>query len=138
MWDDIKNIKSGKKELREFALVIGIALFIFGSIALWRGKATYPYLYSLGAIFIILGFLLPKVLIPLQKLWMAFSIFIGFFMSRVVLSILFYGIMTPIGQAMKLFGKDLLDERIDRSKSSYWIKRTAEENKTKESYEKQY
>lgn len=137
MFEEIKDIKSTKKELREFGLTIGIILAILGALALWRGKAIGPYFLSIGAGFIILGLTLYGILKPLQKIWMSFSVVIGFFMSRFILFILFYGAVTPIGFLTRLLGKDILDERIDKTRKSYWNERDAVE-KDKISYEKQF
>jgi hypothetical protein len=135
--NDIKNIKSRKKELREFGLTIGGALILFGLIALWRGKASSPYLVGSGVLFALSGMALPGILKPLQKVWMSFSVVMGFFMSRVILCILFYGVVTPIGLVLRISGKDILDEKIDRQKTSYWSD-ISKDIKVKESYEKQF
>lgn len=137
MWSEFKNIKSGKKELREFGIVIAIALTVLATIALWRGRATYPYLYAAAVVFAASGIAVPKMLTPLQKAWMAFSVAMGFVMSRVILSVIFYAVMTPIGLIMKAMGRDIIDERIEKPKASYWHKRP-EGLKAKESYEKQF
>lgn len=137
MWDEIKAIKSDRKTLREFGLTMGAILVILGSVALWRGRPAYPYLLGPGFVLWALGLIIPLALRPFQKIWMAFSIIIGFFSSRLMLAILFYGLMTPMSLIMKIFGKDILDERIDRQRPSYWICRD-EEKKSKESYENQY
>ncbi len=137
MLEEIKNIKSGKKELRDFGLTIGIILVILGGLALWRGKPSFPYLFAAGALFIIFGLAQPRALKPLQIIWMAFGAVVGFFVSRVVLAILFYALLTPMSLAMKVFGKDILDERIDRTEKSYWKERV-ELRKDKSHYENQY
>jgi len=137
MFDELKSIKSDKKKLREFGLTIGIVILVLGGFAMWRGKTTAPYLLTAGAAFIVLGLTIPAILKPLQKMWMGLGIVLGFFVSRVILSILFYGVMTPIGFIMKMLGKDLLDERIDKTKASYWHERDIAV-KPKESYENQY
>ena len=135
--DDIRKIRSGRKELREFGITIGIVLLILSGIALWRGKASFPYFGSFGIAFIALGLVAPGILAPLQKIWMALSVVIGFFMSRLILTALFYGVMTPIGLLTRLIGKDLLDQRLYKDKSSYW-REYAAADKDKESYENQY
>ncbi len=135
--EDISKIKSTRKELREFAFTIGVVLIVFSGLALWRGKSSSAYLFISGLIFTALGAALPAVLKPLQKAWMAFSVVIGFFMSRVLLAILFYGVMTPIGLLTKCLGKDILDQRISRDRASYWRERPVG-IKAKESYENQY
>ena len=58
-------------------------------------------------------------------------------MSRIILTALFYVGVTPIGIIMRIFGKDMLDEKIDKKRSSYWHDRSAEV-KDKKSYENQY
>ncbi|MFH0764738.1 MAG: SxtJ family membrane protein [Candidatus Omnitrophota bacterium] len=137
MWDEIKNIKSGKKELREFGLTIGIILVILGGIAAWRGKPVYPYFLSFGIAFIAAGIIMPAALRFPQVAWMTIAVIVGFFMNRLILSILFYTVITPIGIIMRILGKDVLDQRIDKSAPSYWKKRETT-TKTKESYQNQY
>ena len=137
MIEDIKNIKSGKKELREFGVTIGAVLIALGGIAIWRGKGAAIYFVSFGTVFVVLGLYFPAVLKPLQKVWMSAAAVIGFFMSRFILGIIFYLVITPISMIMKMTGKDILDERIDQTKISYWSQRS-ETDKTKESYEKQF
>ena len=61
----------------------------------------------------------------------------GFFVSRVILFVLFYVVLTPMGLIARLLGKDILDQKIDKSKKSYWQDREGAA-KTKESYENQY
>lgn len=135
--EDIKKIKSGGKELREFGLVVGGVFMALGALMLWRGRPLAPYFLVLGAVLVTLGLAAPKVLTPLQKAWMAFAVVMGFVMSKAVLFILFYGVVTPIGIIMKILGKDILDERIDKAARSYW-KDLPREDKPKESYEKQF
>lgn len=137
MFEEIKKIKSTGKELREFGLTIGIILVILGGVSLWRDKEFYPYFLGIGGLFIVLGLRLPRILKPLQKVWMSFSIIVGFFVSRFILSILFYTVLTPIGLVMRLFGKDMLDQRIDKTCRSYWHDKGAGV-KDKKSYENQY
>lgn len=137
MWDELKKIKSGRKELREFGLTIGAILVILGGVAIWRGKPIYPYFLGFGITFIIMGIILPQILRLPQKIWMGFAVMLGFFMSRIVLAVLFYSVVTPIGIVTRIFGKDILDQRIDKSADSYWKTRDLAA-KTKESYQNQY
>lgn len=137
IWDEIKKIKSGEKELREFGLTIGIVFAILCVLTLWRGKAVCPYFLALAVLFAGFGIILPQALKPLQKIWMAFSVIVGFVASRVIVFVLFYAVLTPIGFIIRVTGRDILDERIDKTKASYWHKRP-EEAKPKEYYENQY
>ncbi len=135
--EDIRNIKSGRKELREFGITIGVVLLVLCGLALWRGRASFPYFAVSGAGFITLGLIFPAVLRTLQKAWMALAAVMGFFMSRLILAVLFYGVITPIGLLTRLLGKDVLDQRLYTSKASYWIDHDGA-SKDKESYENQY
>lgn len=134
--EEIKNIKSEKKDLRNFGLTIGIAAAVLSGLLWWKGKDTYTIFGILSAAFLFFGFLLPNLLKPLQKAWMTLAVIIGFVMTRVILSILFYIVFTIIGVLSRLFGKQFLDLKMDRMQNSYWIKR--EKKIDKSSYEKQF
>ena len=138
MFEELKKIKSGKKELREFGITIGIVLILITLIALFFFKKPLNIkLLVIAGFFAGFGVFFPIVLKPLQKIWMGFSIIIGFFMSRVILSMLFFLVLTPIGLIMRLFGKDILDQKLDKNADTYWhdIK---DGIRPSESYEKQY
>ena len=137
MLNELKNIKSDKKSLREFGLTVGGILVILGFVALWRHKGSYPYLLVPGAALVILGFAIPAALLPFQKAWMTLAVLIGYFMSRLILVVLFYVVITPIGVITRLSGKDTLDERIQKSRASYWMVRDPAP-KDKKSYENQF
>jgi hypothetical protein len=135
--EEIKNIKSGRKALRNFAITIGIALGVIGGLFLWRDKPYYFYCFFAGVAFLLTGFTFPTVLKPFQKLWMIISILIGWVMTRLILIILFYGILTPIGIIARLCGKDFLDRKFNKNANSYWISRETVEC-AKKSYENQF
>jgi len=138
MWQEFKDIKSGKKDLRQFGLLVGAILAVLGAFLLWRGRPSYPYFLVPGLILIFSGAVVPQVLLPFQKAWMIISIILGFFVSRALLVLIFYAVLTPMGLVMKMLGKDILDERIDKNKKSYWIDRIPAEEKDITSYENQY
>ena len=95
-----------------------------------RGAASPP-------IFLFLGLVTPSLLKPIQKVWMSLAIVIGWFVTRVILTVLFYLVVTPIGLVAKLSGKRFLDINFDRGVDSYWIPReTTKFNKR--SYENQF
>lgn len=85
--------------------------------------------------FLLLGFAAPAVLRPVHKLWMGLAFVLGWFMSRLILSLVYYLVLTPIGLAMRVRGKDFLNKKIDREASTYWIKRPKPEM-GKERYER--
>ena len=135
--EDLKNIQSTPRDLRSFGLGVGAVLALIGGLLLWRQSPAYPYFLCAGGALVVLGLLLPRVLMPLQKVWMGFAVIMGWFMTRLILGILFYLILTPLSLSMRLFGKRFLDKKPDPSLDSYWHRR---ENNAggKERYERQF
>ena len=127
MLDQLKNISSTRKDLKNFGLTVGIVLVIISLVQWIFDKSIFPYFLSAGILLIILGALIPTVLKPLQKLWMAIAIIIGWFMNRLIMSILFYSAFTTISVGSKLFGKRFIELKPDQSQSSYWNKRELRE-----------
>ena len=118
--EEIRNIKSEKRDLRNFGITFGVLLGLLGGALWWKGKDTYTLFLFFSGAFFFLGFVLPSILKPLQKAWMAFAVVLGFFMTRVILSVLFYVVFTGIGLGGRLFGKQFLDLKMDHSLKSYW------------------
>ena len=79
-----------------------------------------PLLISI--IFLILGILNSKLLTPLNKIWFKFGILLGNIIAPIVMSIIFFLVVTPIGLLMKLFGKDLINLRKNNNKT-YWTEK---------------
>jgi hypothetical protein len=135
--EEIKNIKSGRKELRQFGLTMGIVLGLLGGFFLWRGKVYYSSFFIISILFLFLGLVLPVLLKPIQKIWMVLAILMGWFMTRIILIILFYLIVTPVGLLARLFGKDFLNRKFEINRDSYWIpKKTIKFDKR--NYENQF
>ena len=88
--EEIKNIKSEKKDLRDFGITFGVVLGLLAGALWWKGKDTYTIFIALSAAFFFFGLVLPRLLTPLQKVWMMFAVVLGWFMTRLILSILFY------------------------------------------------
>ena len=137
MLEEIKNIKSEKSDLRKFGITIGVILLIIAGFLFWKEKESFQILLTFGVTFCILGIAIPFILKPIYWVWMIFATILGWIMTRVILSLLFYIIFTPIGLILRFFGKQFLELRWDKSKESYWNYRT-NERLIKENYEKQF
>ena len=137
MLEEIKNIKSEKSDLRMFGITIGVILLIIAGFLFWKEKESFQILLTFGITFCILGIAIPFILKPIYWIWMIFATILGWIMTRVILSLLFYFIITPIGLIPRFFGKQFLELRWDKSKESYWNFRT-NERRQKEDYEKQF
>jgi len=100
--------------------LVGGVLSALGALLLWRGRSSAPFFLAPGIILVIAGALVPSLLKPIQKAWMTLAILMGWVMTRVLLSALFYLTLTPIGFILRLMGKDLLDQKLEPQKQSYW------------------
>ena len=134
--EEIKNIKSDKKELKKFGGQVGGMLILIGALLFVFAKLLAPIFIGIGGLLAIVAFLFPVLLLPLQKSWMALAVVLGFIMTRVILSILFYLVITPINIISRLFGKDFLNLKIEKDKKSYWNIRDEEYKQS--STEKQF
>lgn len=137
---EIRNIKSGRKERHQFAVVIAVALLLVGGFLYWRGHiyALFPILAAvlLAPVAIDKAFKTDTaiILLPLQKAWMAIAVVIGHFVSRIILGLFFFGIFTSVRAINRLVGKPLLDtEWNERDRDSYWIPRDPSEYKPEHS-----
>ena len=137
MFEEIKNIKSEKSDIRNFGIILGIILLLISGFLFWKEKESYQIFSGIGITLSLIAIAIPSVLKPVYWMWMIFGIILGWFMTRVILSLLFYIIITTIGLTLRLFGKQFLELRWDKSKESYWNFRTNEHLK-KENYEKQF
>ena len=134
--NDINNIPSSRKELKSFGLTIGIVLIFIGGLNLWRHRSQGVYFLGAGALLMLLGFVAPTMLKPFQKSWMALALLMGWVMTRVILCLLFYVVVTPIalfaqGVRRRFFGKD------KQALQSHWIAREGDPA-DKSRYEKQF
>ena len=118
--NEIKNIKSDSAALKSFSRVMAVALGILGFISILR-QGDYALHFFISALsFFTLGFVCPSSLKPIQKIWMSLSIIMGWIMTRIILGILFYLVVTPINLLLRITKKELLNCNIDKNRESYW------------------
>ncbi|HCV43896.1 MAG TPA: hypothetical protein DGH68_10470 [Bacteroidetes bacterium] len=112
--------------------VLGTVLFLSHShLSGWLGwdwqqgleSSAWKWFIGVGAGLFGLSHIAYPVMKPIHFAWMRFSQVLAWISTRVILSIFFYLVITPMGLLMRLLGKDLLDKKIDRSAKSYWKKR---------------
>ena len=137
IWTELKNIDSSEKEIRKFAYTLGIFLVIVGVVISLLNKRVYPIPLVTGIVLLITGASFPKILLPIQKVWMGLAVILGFISTRIILSILYFIVLTPIAFVARLRGKDFLNERIEKNKTSYWNRRLTD-SKQQNNLTKQY
>jgi hypothetical protein len=134
---EIKAIDTSPKKIRDTGITFFLVFVLIGGILLYKGRHSGYAFFAAGILFIALGGWVPGWLKPFHKAWMTLSLVLGYFTSRLILCILYYCVLTPIGLIIRLSGKDLLDRQWDREASSYWIKKERQ-SLDKEQYKKLY
>lgn len=125
IFQEIQQLDTSNKAIRKFCVVIAVALGVIGSFIYLKTQSltTVQWLWGIGLLFLILGFIWPSVLRPVYRLWMLLAYFIGGIVSRVILTVLFYFVITPTGLLLRLLRKDILNQKFDRNLESYWVKK---------------
>ncbi len=137
MIEEIKNIKNEKSDFRKFGITIGVFLLVIAGFLFWKGKDSFEILLISGLALCLLGLTIPVLLKPIYWIWMVLAVILGWIMTRVILSLLFFVVITPIGVFSRLFGSKFLDLKWDKSKDSYWNTRTVKQQNNEE-YERQF
>jgi predicted membrane protein len=123
--------------LRKFAINTFLVLFIVASIMLVRHKQNYVWFYLLGTAIILLYLLFPALLNLIYFIVKKIVFLFGWLIGNLVLLLFFYVIFTPLGLAMRMFKKDLLDRKIEKDRKSYWKEEEKKEFRPL-SYERQF
>ena len=123
---------------REFGLVVGGVIVLLGSWWLFRGKLTSAahVLLPLGAALILLGLVWPRALVLPNKAWMLLAEGLSFVTTRIILGVVFFLVVTPIGVVKRLMGWDPLSRRAARG-ASYW-RPYSERQRNPRHYEKMF
>src|SRR6266478_3600917 len=136
--EEIKELKTGTRELRNFGLLVGAVFAALGLLFLLRGKARYPYFLAPGILLLVFGAAFPRPLKQIYVAWMCLAIVLGFIVSTVILTLFFVLVITPIGLAARLLGKDFLRLKLDRRETTYWITRKGRPPQSPAEYGQQF
>ena len=114
------------QELKQFGYTMAAICFYLVLFSLWKhdfSLSTFPCITTpIGIIFTFLALFVPSSLDKVEHYWMLFGEKLNAIMTQIILALSFFLLITPIGLLMKLFRKDLLQLKIDRSSKSYWNK----------------
>ena len=102
MLEEIRNIKSKKGDLRNFGITIGIILITIAVLLLWKEKQSYKTFIAVGTLLCLSGFILPIILKPFFIAWMTFAIILGWFMTRLILALVFSTFVIGIESQLEL------------------------------------
>jgi hypothetical protein len=119
------KITGSRQEVRKFGLLFSGICVIIGAYLLYVGHTTWIWFAAGALFFLTTGLIGYPILRPVYMAWMKFAFVLAWVNTRLLLGVFFFLILTPVGCLMRLFGKDFLDERIDKNSASYWKKRAA-------------
>ena len=118
---------------RSFGIVFFVVFLIIAIYPLIKGDELRLWSLIISIFFLFLGLANSKILNPLNKLWFKFGIFLGKIVSPLVMGIIFFLVVTPIGLLMRLLNKDLLNLKFNNN-TSYWIEKTDPKSKMKNQF----
>ena len=118
---------------RSFGIVFFAVFLIIATWPLLNGYEIRYWSLIISIVFLLLGILNSKILTPLNKIWFKFGILLGHVISPIVMGLIFFLVVTPTSLLMKLFRKDILGIKKNRSKS-YWIEKSGPKNKMKNQF----
>ncbi len=119
---------------KNFGVVFFVVFLIIGLWPLFTKSEVRYWSLFISIVFLILGLFNSKILTPLNKIWFKFGMFLGKIISPLILGILFFLVVTPIGFAMRILRKDILNLRYDKNIKSYWIEKNGPKGKMKNQF----
>ena len=108
---------------RSFGILFFIVFLILSLWPLKNGNNLNLYFLITSGVFLILGAINSKLLTPLNKTWIKFGEILGLIIAPIVMSLVYFIILTPVSLIVRLFGKDLLGLKFIKENETYWIKR---------------
>lgn len=125
------------KKLRQFGILTGTVWGIL-SFLLWKKKENMVYLYLLffSSFLLIAGIVAPKTLGPIYKVWTRLTHAMGEVVTRMILGLIFFLVVTPLGLILRLLGKDFLDLKKNANRTTYWVSK--EQGFARSNYESQF
>ena len=125
------DVKIGSN--RSFGIVFFIVFLLISIYPLIHNEQVRVWSLIISLIFLILGLLNSRILTPFNHLWFKLGIFLGKIISPLIMAMIFFLVVTPIGLIMKLFKKDILNLKFNNSKS-YWIEKNGLKSKMKNQF----
>ena len=123
MSEKISYIQTEQSSEKSFGVVFSIVFLIVALYPLINFESLRIWALVVSIIFFLLAFLAPKILVLPNKLWFKFGLLIGSIVAPIVMAFVYFVTVLPTGLIMRLLGKDLLKQKLDKNAKSYWIER---------------
>ena len=118
---------------RSFGIVFFIVFLLIALYPLLKSNDLRIWSLIISFVFLTLGLINSKILTPLNRLWFKFGLLLGKFISPLIMGIIFFVVVTPIGIIMRLLKKDLLNLKYNK-KETYWIDKSGPKSKMKNQF----
>ena len=118
-----RHVSTEQSSEKSFGVVFSIVFLIVALYPLINSKGLHIWALVVSIIFFLLAFLAPKILVLPNKLWFKFGLLIGSIVAPIVMAFVYFVTVLPTGLIMRLLGKDLLKQKLDKNAKSYWIER---------------
>jgi Mg2+/Co2+ transporter CorB len=113
-----------KSSPKSFGIVFSIVFLVVALYPLVNSEGVRFWAVIVSAVFLLLAFVTPKVLTLPNKLWFKFGMLLGSIIAPIVMALVYFVTVLPTGLIMRLLGKDLLKQKLDKNAKSYWIERS--------------
>ena len=123
MSEKISYIQTEQSSEKSFGVVFSIVFLIVALYPLINSESLRIWALVVSIIFFLLAFLAPKILVLPNKLWFKFGLLLGSIVAPIVMAFVYFVTVLPTGLIMRLLGKDLLKQKLDKNAKSYWIER---------------
>lgn len=120
---EVRELKSGTKELRGFGWVVGGVFLAIAALGWYKQWTWFEIPLYIGAPLVVFAAIVPFILKPFYFAWMALAVVMGFIMTRVILTLFFFLVLTPVGLIFRMIRRDALHRKLDREASTYWIEK---------------
>ena len=124
-------------EQRKFGLVMAVAFAVVAGVRSWLAGEVRPLLFGVAVAFLIVGLAAPFALRPVLKGWIRLALALNWVMTRLLLSLTFFGLFVPMRVFRSLFAEDALKRAWREDASSYW-EDAEEQPEDLESYSRQF
>ncbi|MCX6875044.1 MAG: SxtJ family membrane protein [Verrucomicrobia bacterium] len=137
--EDIKGLmRATPRDLRSFGLTVGGVFCTLGLLCGLRHIPYWPWFVAPGVPLVVLGAMAPRILRWIYVGWITLAMLLGAVVSTVLLTLLFFLVVTPMGLAARLAGKDFLSRKLEPGAASYWLVRDISTPKAKHEHQQQY
>ena len=117
------HVSTKQSSEKSFGVVFSLVFLIISLYPLITSEGIRIWALVVSIIFFLLAFLAPKILVLPNKLWFKFGLLLGSIVAPIVMAFVYFVTVLPIGLIMRLLGKDLLKQKLDKNAKSYWIER---------------